>query len=142
VTGFIVDCSVTVAWCFEDEATVELDSLLDRVQREGVVVPPLWISEAANVLLLAQRRGRIDRETMQERLALLDMLPIETDNMASGAVWRSSVLTLADAEALTFYDATYLELAIRRGLPLASSDAALRRAASRRGVAVVPPEPQ
>jgi predicted nucleic acid-binding protein len=142
VTGFIVDCSVTVAWCFEDEATVELDSLLDRVQREGAVVPPLWISEAANVLLSAQRRGRIDRETMHERLALLDMLPIETDSMASGAVWRSSVLTLADAEALTFYDATYLELSIRRGLPLASSDAALRRAASSRGVAVVPPEPQ
>jgi predicted nucleic acid-binding protein len=142
VTGFIVDCSVTVAWCFDDEATVELDSLLDRVQREGAVVPPLWISEAANVLLLAQRRGRIDRETMQERLALLDMLPIETDNMASGPVWRSSVLTLADAEALTFYDATYLELAIRRGLPLASSDVALRRAARRRGVAVVPAEQQ
>jgi len=80
VTGFIVDCSVTVAWCFEDEATVELDSLLDRVQREGAVVPPLWISEAANVLLSAQRRGRIDRETMHERLALLDMLPIETDS--------------------------------------------------------------
>ena len=142
MAGFIVDCSVTVAWCFEDEATVELDSLLDRVQREGAVVPPLWISEAANVLLLAQRRGRIDRETMQERLALLDMLPIETDNMASGAVWRSSVLTLADVEALTFYDATYLELAIRRGLPLASSDAALRRAARRRGVVVVPAEPR
>ena len=142
MTGFIVDCSVTVAWCFEDEATVELDSLLDRVQREGAVVPPLWISEAANVLLSAQRRGRIDRETMQERLALLDMLPIETDNMASGPVWRSSVLTLADAEALTFYDATYLELAIRRALPLASSDVALRRAARRRGVAVVPAEQQ
>jgi predicted nucleic acid-binding protein len=142
VTGFIVDCSVTVAWCFDDEATVELDLLLDRVQREGAVVPPLWISEAANVLLLAQRRGRIDRETMQERLALLDMLPIETDNMASGPVWRSSVLTLADAEALTFYDATYLELAIRRGLPLASSDVAPRRAARRRGVAVVPAEQQ
>ena len=116
---------------------MELDSLLDRVQREGAVVPPLWISEAANVLLLAQRRGRIDRETMQERLALLDMLPIETDNMASGAVWRSSVLTLADAEALTFYDATYLELAIRRGLPLGQQrcSAASRRQPSwgRRG---------
>ncbi len=133
MTGFVVDCSVTVAWCFEDEATVELDSLLDRVQLEGAVVPPLWISEAANVLLSAHRRGRIDRETMQERLALLDMLPIETDSMASGAVWRSSVLTLADAEALTFYDATYLELAIRRGLPLGQQRccAASRRPPSR-----------
>lgn len=115
--------------------------LLDRVQHEGAVVPPLWISEASNVLLTAQRRGRIDREAMHERLALLDMLPIDIDDMAIGAVWRSSVLTLAGAEALTFYDATYLELAIRRGLPLASSDVALRRAARQRGVTVVPSRP-
>ena len=100
------------------------------------------MSEASNVLLMAQRRGRIDRETMQERLGLLDMLPIETDDTVSGTVWRSSVLTLADVEALTFYDAIYLELAIRRGLPLASSDAALRRAARRRGVVVLPAEPR
>ena len=142
MAGFVLDCSVAVAWCFEDEATAELDALLDRVQRHGAVVPPLWMSEASNVLLMAQRRGRIDRETMQERLALLDMLPIETDDTVSGTVWRSSVLTLADVEALTFYDAIYLELAIRRGLPLASSDAALRRAARRRGIVVLPAEPR
>jgi predicted nucleic acid-binding protein len=141
VAGFILDCSVAVAWCFEDEATAELDALLDRVQHQGAVVPPLWMSETSNVLLMARRRGRIDRETMHERLALLDMLPIETDDMAGGTVWRSSVLTLADVEALTFYDAIYLELAIRLGLPLASSDAALRRAARRRGIVVLPAEP-
>lgn len=138
MTGLVLDCSVAVAWCFEDEATVDLDALLDRVQHEGAAVPSLWTSEVANVLLLACRRGRIDRETVQERLALLDMLPIETDGMASGAVWRSGVLTLADAEMLTFYDAIYVELAIRQKLPLASSDAALRRAARHRGVIVAP----
>lgn len=140
MTGFVLDCSVAVAWCFEDEATPELDTLLDRVQHEGAVVPPLWTSEASNVLLMAHRRGRIDKETMQERLALLDMLPIETDEVAVRAVWRSSVLTLADTETLSFYDATYLELAIRRGLPLATNDAPLRQAAHRRGVVVVPME--
>lgn len=138
MTGCVLDCSVAVAWCFEDEATAELDALLDRVQREGALVPPLWISEASNVLLMAERRGRIGKGTMQERLALLDMLPIETDDMAVGSVWRSSVLTLADAETLTFYDATYLELAIRRGLPLVTTDTALGRAAQRRGVVTVP----
>jgi predicted nucleic acid-binding protein len=142
VSGFVLDCSVAVAWCFEDEATTELDALLDRVQRHGAVVPLLWMAEASNVLLMAQRRGRIDRETMQESLALLDMLPIETDDTSNGSVWRSSVVTLADVEALTFYDAIYLELAIRRGLPLASSDAALRRAARRRGIVVLPAEPR
>lgn len=138
MVSLVLDCSVAVAWCFEDEATADLDALLDRVQHEGAVVPPLWISEVANVLLMACRRGRIDRETVPERLAQLDMLPMDTDGVGSGTAWRNGVLTLADAEMLTFYDAVYLELAIRRGLPLASSDAALRRAARRRGVIVVP----
>ena len=138
MAGFVLDCSVAVAWCFEDETSPDLDALLDRVLNEGAVVPPLWTSEASNVLLMAHRRGRISKETIHERLALLDMLPIETDEVAGGAVWRSSVLTLADTETLTFYDAIYLELAIRRGLPLASNDMPLREAAQRRGVVIVP----
>jgi predicted nucleic acid-binding protein len=71
-------------------------------------------------------------------LALFDMLPLETDGEGGGSVWRTSVLTLADAESLTFYDATYLELAIRRALPLATSDTALRRGARRHGLQVIP----
>jgi predicted nucleic acid-binding protein len=134
----VVDCSVAVAWCFEDECTPALDGLLDEVRRDGALVPPLWIAEAANVLLLACRRGRIGKETLHERLSLLDMLPIVADDQAVGPVWRSSVLILADAAALTFYDAVYLELSIRRGLPLATKDPELRRAAVERGVAVLP----
>jgi predicted nucleic acid-binding protein len=68
---------------------------------------------------------------------LLDMLPIAVDTGGTGPVWRSNVLTLARTEDLTFYDAIYLELAIRRGLRLATNDRALRRAASQRGVAPV-----
>ena len=134
----VLDCSVAVAWCFDDEATPFHDALLDRVQAEGAVAPPLWVSEVANVLLNAGRRGRIASAAVRERLALLDMLPIEIDIVGTGPVWRSAVLALAEAEGLTFYDASYLELAIRRGLGLASSDAALRRAASRRGVQLEP----
>ncbi|MGA3400435.1 MAG: type II toxin-antitoxin system VapC family toxin [Acetobacteraceae bacterium] len=136
--GFVVDCSVAVAWCFEDEATPALDALLELVQTEGAVVPAWWTLEVTNVLLLAARRGRIASEAVQERLALLDMLAIETDTQGLGAVWRSTVLALAQTEALTVYDAVYLELAIRRGLPLASSDKALRRAAAQRGVPLAP----
>jgi predicted nucleic acid-binding protein len=139
--GLVLDCSVAVAWCFEDEATPAVDAVLDRVQTEGAVVPPLWTLEVANVLLMAARRGRIAREAIQQRLALLDMLTIETDSQGTGAVWRSTVLTLAQTEMLTFYDAVHLELALRRGLPLATSDKALRRAAAQRGVTVTPAEP-
>jgi predicted nucleic acid-binding protein len=137
----VLDCSVAVAWCFEDEATPALDALLDRVQTEGAVAPPLWTLEVSNVLLMAARRGRIAREAIQERLSLFDMLAIETDGQGAGAVWRSNVLTLAQTDGLTVYDAVYLELAIRRGLPLASSDKALRCAAAPRGVAVEPAGP-
>jgi predicted nucleic acid-binding protein len=142
VTAFVLDCSIAMAWCFEDEASGEVDALLDQAQQEGAVVPPLWVWEASNALLIAQRRERIDRETLQERLSMLDMLLLEIDDLGAGAVWRSSVLTLAEADSLSFYDATYLELAIRHGLPLATNDAALRRAAVRRGVTVLPAEPR
>ena len=140
MTRLVLDCSVAVAWCFEDEASPALDALLDRVQADGAIVPPLWTLEVANVLLGAARRLRLTRETMHERLTLLDMLPVETDGQGNGPVWRSTVLALADTETLTMYDATYLELAIRRGLVLATSDKALRRAATRRGVTVAPPD--
>lgn len=134
----VLDCSVAVAWCFDDEASPPLDALLDRVQRDGAVVPPLWTIEITNVLVHASRNGRIAPQAVQERLGLFDMLRIETDAAGTGAGWRGTVLALATAETLTAYDATYLELAIRRGLPLATSDKALRRAATRHGVAVLP----
>ena len=138
MAGFVLDCSIAVSWCFEDEATPALDALLDRVQTEGALVPPLWTLELGNVLLGAARRHRLPREAMHERISLLDMLPIETDAAGVGPVWRGNVLALADIEGMTFYDAVYLELAIRRGLPLASADQALRQAGARRGVALAP----
>lgn len=134
----VLDCSVAVAWCFEDEATPQLDALLDQVQQTGAVVPPLWTIEITNVLLQAGRKGRIAPAAIQERLSLLDMLPIEIDTVGSGSASRGTLLALATAEALTAYDATYLELAIRRGVPLATSDKALRRTAARHGLTVLP----
>lgn len=136
--ALVLDCSVVAAWCFADEATSALDAVLDRVQTEGALVPPLWTIEIGNVLLGATRRARLPRGAMHERLTLLDMLPIETDAEGTGRIWRGNVLALADSEALTFYDAIYLELAIRRGLPLATADKALRRAARQRAVPLLP----
>ncbi len=134
----VLDCSVAVAWCFDDEATARLDALLDQVQRAGAIVPSLWTIEITNVLLQAARSGRIAPGAAQERLGLFDMLPIETDAAGSGPGWRGTVLALATAETLAAYDATYLELAIRRGAPLATTDKALRRAAVRHGLTVLP----
>lgn len=134
----VLDCSIAVAWCFADEATTALDALLDQVQAEGAIVPPLWTLEVGNVLTQAAKRGRLAPDAVRTRLQLLDMLPIATDDRGTGPVWRDNLLTLAEATGLTIYDATYLELAIRRALPLATADKALRAAARKRGVRLLP----
>jgi predicted nucleic acid-binding protein len=135
VTGLVLDCSVAVTWCFEDETTPETDALLERVKNEGAMVPMLWQLEMGNVLLQAERRGRITRADVARRLELIGTLPITTDDETSFRALRD-VLALARTENLTTYDA--VELAMRRGLPLATTDRSLRDAAQRVGVEILP----
>jgi predicted nucleic acid-binding protein len=137
VTGLVVDASIALAWCFEDEASPASDAVLDLVKSDGAIVPSLWHLELANVLLQAERRGRTILGGLVARLELLDQLPIATDAETSGRAWRE-VLALARSERLTTYDAAYLELAVRRGLSLATRDEALLGAAKRLGIALVP----
>jgi predicted nucleic acid-binding protein len=138
VTYCVLDCSVAIGWCFADEASAAGDALLDRVQADGAVVPPLWHLEVANVLIQAERRSRLGPGGAEERLAMLDFLPIRVDADGQGAFWRRAVALLARAETLTAYDAAYLELATRRRLPLASTDRHLRAAAERHGLRALP----
>ena len=132
----VIDASVALAWCFRDERTEATATLLERVQTDAAAVPSLWHLEVANVLALAERRGRITPAESTELIALLETLEIVVDEeTASRALGR--VLDLARAERLTAYDAAYLELAMRLGLPLASKDADLCDAAERLGVSVL-----
>jgi predicted nucleic acid-binding protein len=137
MSGVVLDCSVAVSWCFEDEAAEETDALLERARDEGAVVPSLWHLELGNVLLQAERRGRINAADVTTRLALIGDLPILTDGETSLRALRE-ILTLARAETLTTYDAAYLELSIRRGLPLATKDRSLQVAARRIGIKTLP----
>lgn len=136
MSAFVVDCSIALSWCFEDEASPEMDQLFERVRDEGAVVPALWHLELANVLLQAEKRGRIAAGDVATRLDLIGALPITTDHEAASRAWRE-ILALARAERLTSYDATYIELALRRGLPLLTKDDALRDAAKRAGAPVL-----
>jgi predicted nucleic acid-binding protein len=137
VTAGVVDSSIALTWCFEDEASPETDRLFERVRDDGAVVPGLWHLEVANVLLQAERRGRISRTDAARRLMLISDLPIATDQETTPRAWRETLL-LARAENLTAYDAAYLELAERRGLPLMTRDTELGAAAKRLGVIVFP----
>ena len=131
----VIDSSVALAWCFEDEASPETDAIFDSVRDFGAVVPELWHLEVANVLLQAEKRSRIASADVANRLQLIAALPIMTDRETTTRAWRETI-ALARAEKLTAYDAAYLELAIRRSLPLATKDGALLEAARRVGVAV------
>ncbi|MDR3520033.1 MAG: type II toxin-antitoxin system VapC family toxin [Acidocella sp.] len=135
MTLAVVDSSVALSWCFADEASAESDRQLDYVRDHGALVPGLWFLEVANVLLQAEKRGRISGADVLLRLELISSLPIMVDQNGVGLAW-GPVLEMARAEGLTVYDAAYLELAARRGLALFSRDRALVAAATRRGVVV------
>jgi predicted nucleic acid-binding protein len=136
MTGFVLDASIALAWCFDDEATEATTALRHRVRDEGACAPALWPLEVVNVLLHAERRGRLSGPDVQARVDLLRALPIGIDQESSARAW-SDLLILARAQALTVYDAAYLDLALRRGLPLATKDKALRDAAMRLRVETV-----
>jgi len=137
MSAVVIDSSIALSWCFEDEASPETDLLFERVRDEGAIVPGLWHLELGNVLLQAEKRGRITVKDVGVRLDLIADLPIVTDQETTARAWRE-ILTMARADRLTTYDATYLELAVRRGLPLLTKDIELVRAARRLGVQVFP----
>ena len=134
--AFVLDCSVTMAWCFGDEATAAAFAVLDRLDSETAVVPPHWFLEIANVLTMAEKRKRMTAPATTEFLKLLSALDIEIDNVTADRTFPH-VLPLCRKYSLTSYDAAYLELAIRRQLPLASLDTELRLGAKHAGIKVL-----
>ena len=129
----VLDSSISLAWCFHDEQTPEVNSILLRAASQGAHAAILWRFEVANGSVVAQRRKRIQADLRKLLLARLMSLDLELDADADGRIW-SITLDLADLYSLTVYDAAYLELAQRRRLPLATIDAALARAAKAAGV--------
>jgi predicted nucleic acid-binding protein len=137
VSGFVIDASVALAWCFDDEATEATRTLLDRFEDERAEVPSLWHLELANALAMGERKGRITPARASEFIALIDGLPIVIDERTPNFA-LSSVLELSRRQQLSAYDASYLELAMRRGVPLATKDDDLARAANHMGVTLLP----
>ena len=130
--SLVLDSSAVLAWCFEDETTPSIDRLLDQVTEHGAWVPALWRLEVGNGLQVGVRRQRLDSLRRDRLLAALDRLDIRTDSETDRYAWTATV-HLADRFGLTLYDASYLELAQRHSLPLATLDQALVRAAKANG---------
>lgn len=124
---FVVDCSVTMAWVFPDEATETTSALCESLVSDMAVVPELWPLEVGNVLVVAMRRGRIHARDWNRIRSDLASLPNEVDVQTPDWVWEA-IMPLAFKHGLSAYDAAYLELAIRLKLPLATLDKELRAA--------------
>lgn len=125
----VLDSSVTLAWVYSGETTAPITAVFDRLGQGGAWVPGLWRLEVANVLEMGIRRKRHDAGFRDATLADLAQLPIQVDGETDQQAWGAT-LRLAERHRITLYDAAYLELALRRSLPLATLDEDLRRAAT------------
>lgn len=134
--NLVLDSSMALAWCFEDERGPIALATIERVVDGGAWVPSLWRYEVANGLLMAERRGRLEGTRRAALLAALGDFAIIEDREPEGDPWRATS-QLADLHQLTVYDAAYLELAQRRRVPLATLDTALVQAARKTGVELV-----
>jgi predicted nucleic acid-binding protein len=130
---FVIDASVAASWAFDDEESLVADAALERISHDEAIAPSLWWFEVRNTLIVGERRGRLsaaDTSTFLRQLARIDVKIDASPN-------DFAIMALARHHRLTVYDASYLELAQREGLPLATLDTALRKAAVALGVELI-----
>ncbi len=132
--SFVLDASAAAAYLLADETVPEIVRL--RLASDLAYVPVTWPAETASALLAAYRRGRIDVNVLAGLASVLARMEVEAEELELER-WAGPVLRIAQERRLTVYDAAYLEIAFTKSLPLATLDAALRRAASEAGVAVL-----
>ena len=134
--SLVLDSSVALTWCFEDEHTSATLDLLDQIVETGAMAPLLWPLEVLNGLAMAERRGRLDASRRRQLAGFLSDLPVSLDPETASQAWTATAL-LAERYRLTLYDAAYLELAQRLDLPLATLDQELRVAGGALGLTLL-----
>jgi len=133
---FVVDNSVVMSWCFKDETNSYADIVLNMLTKVSAVVPSIWPLEVVNVLLSAERQKRLSKSDSMRFLTLLSQLPIFVEYERPEKMMKE-LLALARTSKLSSYDASYLDLAMRKGLPIATLDNKLIEAAARNDVPIL-----
>lgn len=137
MTQFVIDNSVVLSWCLEDEQNRYSTAILEHMDECEALVPAIWPLELTNALLTAERHKRIAEADVAHFLAMLKNIPIHVEpESVNGVLYE--ILPLARTQGLTTYDASYLDLAMRSGLPIATQDKALVKAARKCGVPLFP----
>ena len=135
MTRFVVDASVVMSWCFPDEQNPYARDVLRVLREADMVVPSVWSLEIANALVVAERRKRLGAADIARFVTLLEGLAPAVDRHTAAQA-LGETLSLARKHRLSAYDAAYLELAMREGLPLATLDQDLKKAARTAGVSL------
>jgi predicted nucleic acid-binding protein len=136
--SFVLDASVALCWCFEDEGDRYAKSIFPALRTTPAVVPAIWPAEFANALLVGERRKRITEQAVSELLTAFSELPIRIESTVSSKD-LPQLVSLARKHTLSVYDTLYLDLALRNDLPLATIDKQLKRAARKIGVKLYKP---
>ena len=129
-TGFVVDTSIVMSWCFEDEENSYAEDVLESLEFAQALVPAIWPLEVGNVLLVAERKKRLSQAAVVRFLVLLDGLPITVEQETRERMLKE-IVSLAREHGLSTHDASYLDLAMRLDLPLATQDTSLAKAAKK-----------
>jgi predicted nucleic acid-binding protein len=135
LSGIVVDASVALAWCFPDEASDYADAVLVALDGRTIIVPPMWVLEITNAVLVGERRKRVKPAEVRRFMELLGALIISEQSLPVSESVRN-ILPLAREHNLSAYDAAYLELALRQGVPLATLDRSLQKAGGAAGVKI------
>jgi len=135
---FVLDCSVALGWFFADEGAAFAKAVASSLATTRAIAPSIWPLEVANAILMGERRRRSTPAQASAWLASLRTLPIAIDDETTSHAWGTS-LDLGREHSLSAYDAAYLELAIRKHLPIATLDGVLKGAAKKLGVRAFEP---
>jgi len=135
---FVVDNSVVMSWCFEDEGDGYAEAVLESLEAGRAFVPAIWPLEVGNVLLVAERKKRLSLASAVRFLDLLSGLPISVEQEPPGRMLKE-ILSLAREHELSTYDASYLDLAMRLDLPISTQDMSLVKAAEKCEVPIYKP---
>ena len=138
MADFIIDKSVVMAWCFADEDTTYADEVLASLESSEAIAPAIWPLEIGNVLVVAERRKRLNESDSIRFLALINDLPIKVLQEPPERMTKE-ILALARERQISTYDASYLDLAMRKGLPIATQDSGLKKAAKKCKITIFKP---
>jgi len=139
MADFVIDNSVVMAWCFADEDNKYADKVLASLESSEAVVPAIWPLEIGNVLIVAERRKRLTKADSIRFLSLISNLPINVIQELPERMTKE-ILSLAREHQISTYDSSYLDLAMREGLPIATLDSGLKKAAKECEVLIFTPE--